>query len=377
MSHIEGPRPGAGLRAIARAQQKQKLDKLNQRQLRQTISKGAFREWCSKGYFDNVSRKFKTLDEFQEKDKAMREKHASEKAHRVTGKSEEAANEFTQRNPELLKDSLLELASSIKDDDTIDEILRKLQELFPDHTLAFDALDYLLETSKGDRLIKMQQAKEEFLRRYKRQIIAGKNIYVQANEYSAVGIGSPTELRDIYRDVTGKRRSPHDLFTELTRKFNYDQMKYVILFLLHALGSDLNSKGPSIQKAELVQLVDDTKTLQAILGVYRFFMSRIPLILSYFESNSLMLPPMVTFETLSKNFMNLINERFVSPDKILRLASNFQISNDPMAQEIIFMQFRDAIRNVAPKLYKSQKHKEEILLSIIEALEKIEEEEEE
>ncbi len=378
MTHVGGPRPGAENRAIARQKLHLTLAKLARQNIRQVVSQGKFSQWCAKGSMQLQYRKdFKTLDEHKDVDEAIAHKEEQEKAQKVTQKSEQAANEFTKRNPEIKKDDLLQLLQSIKDEDSIDEIIKKLLDIFPDHTLAYEAIDFLLETSKADRFYKLQDAKNEFYRRFKREIIAGTNIHDQVEEFAKAGLANASQLRDLYKDVTGVMRTPHQLFDDLTKKYTYEQMKYVIFFLLHALGADLKSKGPSITHAELHHLLDDTRTLQAILGIYRFFRSRMALIEQQFALQDIILPYVLTFDQLAKQFVALLEERFISSDKILRSATQFNLSHNPPGQVILFTQFRDAIRNVSPKLFRSQKHKEEVLMAFIELLEQLEEEGEE
>jgi type III secretion protein W len=72
--------------------------------------------------------------------------------------------------------------------------------------------------------------------------------------------------------------------------------------------------------------------------------------------------------------MKLLEGRYVSPDKVIKLARFLGISEDLLAQIIIFSQMRDAIRNTSPRLYQSIKHRQEVLESILEALDEIEEE---
>ena len=99
-----------------------------------------------------------------------------------------------------------------------------------------------------------------------------------------------------YRNITGNVREPTVLFNELSEAFSFNKLKSVLKFLFHSLGADLNSKGPSIERAELLKLVDDTKTLQAILGVFRFFRERTPLINSQVVNNNLKFLPICNFE---------------------------------------------------------------------------------
>jgi type III secretion protein W len=158
-------------------------------------------------------------------------------------------------------------------------------------------------------------------------------------------------------------------------------MKSVIAFLLHSLGADMKSKGPSIDRAELTRLFTETRNMQAILGVFRFFQMRIPLMLSSFERQGLKFPPLLTFEALAKAYMKFIQERYPSVDKALQLSKQLGISENVMAQIIIYVQMRDAMRQVAPKFFKDERHRQDLLSCFMETLdeldEKLEEEEEE
>ena len=69
-------------------------------------------------------------------------------------------------------------------------------------------------------------------------------------------------------------------------------------------------------------------------------------------------------------------EKFISPEKILRLSKFFGISDDILYQIVIFTQMKDAIRNTSPRLYRSTKHRQELLDALLDVLEKLEEERE-
>ena len=49
------------------------------------------------------------------------------------------------------------------------------------------------------------------------------------------------------------------------------------------------------------------------------------------------------------------------------------LSYDEIAQIIVFGQMRDAVRGVAPRLFRSNQHRHDVLMSFIEALEEFEE----
>ncbi len=202
----------------------------------------------------------------------------------------------------------------------------------------------------------------------------------QAREFAKGGLGTPTSLRELYRDLTGQAREPLKLFEELTEKFPYEKMKSAITFLLHSLGSDLKSKGPSIPRGELKRLIDETRSLQGILGVFRFFQSRMRLVARQFSSYNLLLPTRLNFEAIAKQFVKLLAERYINADKVLQSARLLGISEETAAQIIIYMQMRDAIKQISPRYYRNPQHVQELTKAILEALEKLEdllEEEEE
>lgn len=290
----------------------------------------------------------------------------------------DSANKFQQRNPELKAPILLMLRERIKPGDTKEEILQKLREFYHDVTLADEALDFLMETAEGELVKTIQEAKDDFNQLHGREIVAGRNISSHAREAAEKGLGTPTSLRDLYRNITGTPRDSTTLFQELSQQYVFKELKKVVDFLLHSLGADMKAKGPSIPRGQLHRLITETRSLQAILGVYRFFRARMPLVDKMFAKEGLQVPSQLTFESMSKQFMALAGERYPSADKVLQSASKLGIEKWIMAKIIAFSQLRDAIREVAVnQVYRSLQHRDELYMSIIEALEQLEDELEE
>lgn len=348
---------------------------------KETISQEAvqqsFNAWSDEAAFNptTMNRRFEPLEDKRKKAREEPTEKKEPEVQRIEGVSE-IADKYADRNQqEIQSRSLLLLRSRISSKDSPEEILKKVRQMYTDLTLADEALDFLLETTDGEVLERVRQAKEDLNATYGREVKAGRNIGAQAREFSSQGLGSPTGLRDMYRDITGNPRETSSLFSELSDQFNFANMKTVINFLLHALGSDLKSKGPSIPTAELHRLMTESRNLQAILWVYRFFQSRMKLIEGSFHNAELELE--LTFEMLAKEFVQFIKERYPSMEKLMQLAAKLGISDKLLAKIIIFTQMRDAVRGVAPKLFKSEQHRQDILLSFIETLEELDEELEE
>ena len=357
------------------AQQSQKAAALEG--IIQIESEEGFQHWIDEGSFNPtiMARRFEQLEtkrrqtRKEESDKAAK----SEEGHLLVEKLEEVSEQFERKNPELAARSLQLLRSRIRQQDTKEDILRKVLEIFPDYSLADEAIDYLIETTHGQLAIQVRLAKESLNATYGRQVRAGRNMAEQARQFSTKGLGTPTGLRDVYREYTGNPRDSSTLFNELSSQFDYQKMTILIDFLLHSLGSDLKSKGSSIDHAELHRLITETRKLQAILGIFRFFKSRMNLIATAFTRQGLQLSGKITFEMLAKLFMKFLQERYPSAEKILQMALQLGLAEEWIAQIIILTQMRDGVRGVAPKLFKSEQHRQDVLKSFMDAIEELDE----
>jgi type III secretion protein W len=283
------------------------------------------------------------------------------------------ANQFQRRNPELQANVLVALRERIKPGDTKEDILRTLAEFFPDVSLADEVLDFLLATTDGDLAKTVKEAKDEFTEQHAREIAAGRNIGTQARQAAEKGLGTATSMRDMYREITGNPRDSTTLFEELSTKYEFKDLKKVVDFLLHSLGADMKAKGPSIPRGMLHRLFTETRSLQSIMGVYRFFKGRMRLVNKMFQKEGLEIPPQLSFESIAKQFMSISAERYPSSAKVLQSAAKLGVANSIMGKIIVFSQMRDGIREVSMnQIHKTVQHRDEIYLAVLEALEDLE-----
>lgn len=360
--------------------QKQERMQARKMAIAQEASQISMTEFADEAAFNPVmmARRFQTLEE-----KLRRKEIEKERAEKGEEKIvaieqvEEIAEEFQDRNPELNARTLQRLLTQLKETDSAEDILRKVMKNYPDHSLADESLEFLEQTAKGPVHDRVRSARENLNETYGREVKAGRNMGAEARAFSEAGLGSPTGLRDLYREITGNPRDATTLFEELNEKFTYQKMQTAIDFILHSLGSDLKAKGPSIAPGELHALMTEARNLLAILWIYRFFRGRMDLITAAFERAGMLLPAHITFEMLAKMFVRFLKERYPSMDKVMQLALKMGISSDLLAQIILFTQMRDAVRGVAPKLFRTDQHRHDILMSFIEALEELEEQMEE
>lgn len=359
--------------------QKQEQAEAKRISIAQEASQIAMTEFGNEAAFNPVtmSKRFKTLEEKRRKDLDKKEASGADDSSFIVEEVEEIADEFEKRNAELNSRSLQQLLARLGANDNAEQILQKALENYNDHSLADEALEFLDQATKGDMQEKVRAARENLNEAFGREVRAGRNIAQQAQAFSKEGLGSATGLRDLYREITGNPRPASTLFNELSQKFNFANLKTAIDFLLHSMGADLKSHGPSIPPGQLHALMSEARNLLAILWVYRFFLGRMDLINGSFQRNGMLLPSRITFEMLAKLFVAFLMERYPSMDKVFQLALKLGISADVLAQIIIFTQMRDAVRGVAPKLYRNEQHRHDVLMSFIEALEELEEQIEE
>ena len=368
------------------AQKAHAKEQLTERVGRQVETAEDFQSLADQALFTptRMKKNFEKLDDRMKRSAKEEKAKKSEKKAPVDSIKNElllkVAQKYQQNNPELQEKTLMLLQQQVQDKDDTDTILKTVKEFYADESLADEAIDFLIEVGelkkrKNKTLI---EAKEKFNATYGREIKAGRNIANQIRIFSTkAGMGSPTALRNLYRDITGKPRSPNQLYEELSQKFKFSNMKNIIDFILHSLGSDMKAKGPSISRAELQRLFSEARSMQAILGVFRFFFSRTKLIQGQFKRFDLVLPSKIHFEMLGRLLMKLLEERYPSPDKVIKLAFVLGISEEIAAQIIIFTQYRDALRHISPKLFKSERHRQDLLMTLIEALSDLEDEMEE
>ncbi len=367
---------GAAKQASIKQAQAQKL--LQYSLIQESATEG-FQEWADLNAWNPMalSRNFQALERRAREKARPEETSKTEKEEeeevQVVEKIQEIAETYERKNPELQARTLLSLQARISRGDSPDEILRKLKQVYIDVALVDEAIDFLMEAADADMRQALQLAKDALYRTSEREVRAGRNMGIQARNFSSQGLGSATALRDLYRNLTANPRDAITLFEELSTNYPLDKMKVLIDFMLHSLGADVKAKGPSISREDLQRMMSETRNMQAILGVYRYFLSRMKLISSSFDRQGLVLPPRISFDVLARLFVKFILERYPSVDKALVLSHQLGISGDKLAQIIIYLQYRDAMRQVAPRMFRDERHRQDLLLCFMDTLESLEE----
>lgn len=310
-----------------------------------------------------------TKARFKKVNKAMEMKEKTGKLPLAAIKK--TADEFSEGHPEHKKESLVLLRSSIKPDDKPEAILERVLSFYRDPSLADEALDFLLLTTEGDLHVRVKEAKNQYNEQFSREITAGRNVHAEARSAAKEGLGTPTDMRNMYRDITGNPRDAHTLFQELSTQYSYRQLSKVAKFLLHSMGSDLTSGGPSIEPGRLHNLMTEVKSVQATLGVFAFFKNRQSLIKQQFELEEREVPKEVNFESLARAFMHIAGERYPTAQKIDQEAKTLNVDRDTAEKMIVLEQMRDAVKQVSTRVYRSPEHRDQVHQVLIECLEEI------
>lgn len=303
-------------------------------------------------------------------------KEEEKKIQEVQKKAEEDLSQRfgQQRHAELSEEHLKALREALKRSESPEELLERVTGLLEDPFLADEALSYLERESPGNATLREARALHQ--QRRGGEILSGRNIDPAVQEAKEKEIGKTNDLRSLYREVTtGQERSHNALFAQLAKQYgnSFEKMREAAEFLFRAMGYDLCSKGTSIERGELTRLLHEMRTLQSILWVYGFFQGRLPLMGKMFAKEGLTMPS-VAFEELAAEFIRFVEEKYPGMAKLLQQVERFGLSERDLVAKIIFLsQYRDAMTQLSSRIYKSSKHRQDLLMVILEALEELEE----
>ncbi len=305
-------------------------------------------------------------------------------------------------NRNNLSQLLQNLGTKIRADSSNEEIIATILEILslageppPDVSQVDKAFEFLLEVLQS----KLQSAKspesQKQFQQLVNQILNAKSVHYEKNQknidltYKVIDIAdllvqegsraAPETIAHV-RDIVN---NPQDLSTKLSyyksKGFSFKEMKIEIDTILSYVG--VKFKHTDLLPGEMSRLMDETKTLQAILQIFRYFKRGMPLAYRLFEQKSIDLPPHLNFESMSNIFMKMVDERYPSSEKVFKLASSLSDKDSALTSEhikiimliILLNLIRDAIREVSPhKVYRSLQHRDDLYLAIIEALEDLE-----
>ncbi len=287
----------------------------------------------------------------------------------------EEVSEQHERNPELDHEALLELQEKIRESENAEDVLNKTMEAFPDLYLADEALGFLIDEADADLAVKIKEARKNLNSDEDKALYirASRNITPEARKAAKEGMGTPSILRALYVDIITNPRPAPILFQELSDNFEFQFLEPLIYYLLHSIGKDLKSKGPSIDPGELHTLYNECRSLQAIRQVYLYFNNCMTPIIKEFEQYGITMPELLTFMLLAREYIKLIQVKYPTKDKVFSMAPHLGIGDDLDGQSIIFNWLRIATYETAPRLFQTLRQREDVRKALRDAISKIDE----
>ena len=327
-------------------------------------------------------------------------------------------NQFFRMDEEKLQDLMEELGRGITSETDTETIVKLISDQLstagkrPDVAIIDKAMAFLLEVAKKmlDKgtlppeqqaalqkiFVQLNKAKDEFYKSNQKDIDTSSNVIEVVDTIVEYAQASGVTTSDVLSHIRTIVYDPQDFWTKFNfykeKGYHYMMKEFKAIFTF----SGKRFKDSRIPRGEMSRIIDETKTLQAILQVYRHFKRNTALAQNLFELNGDTLPPYINYETLSGTFVKLVEERYPSAEKALQIIA--ALLPELLAEELAYQEnkktmsrsgkmrnirgrivlltlMRDAIKEVSPtKVYRSLQHRDDLYLSIIEGLERLEDE---
>lgn len=314
----------------------------------------------SKGTLEDEARDNPINIALKSKKLAAPEKLRTEKAQRaqesVLVRKDEAdglAEGFAKREGNkqfrLDRDQLSQLAQSlgdqITDETDINEIINLIRNTLtiggrqPDVAQIDKTFDFLVEVAKqkanratGDTKDHLQklfthllQAKSKHYEDNQKDIETALKIIDVVDLMVEKGSRDTPETLAHLRDIIHNK--PQELMVKFayykSRGYTYNEIKGEVDAILSYIGTRFHNN--RIPKGELSRLWDETRTLQAMLNIFRLEKAKAKLARNLFEMQQIPFPQQVNFETLSNNFIEMVSDPYPSSKKVAEIISHLGV----------------------------------------------------
>lgn len=304
------------------------------------------------------------------------EKTDKPKALRPKEKIDAALEGFGKRNPSLKKEGLLKLSDDIRGK-SIDEILELVKAEYhnvPENV--FQALEALMSIEDNPEThTTLSAALNEYEGVNRAAIERGVYVLDACRKQEGVEF-----IRDIYRNIEQQPdriefirqaiakivENPSDSFIDKFFKISFVDIGTEI--------TKLNSPKKRNEfrgelRPQLEAIMVETKKLQDTKGVLMVFKNSMRRVNLGFKNS--IKPPQLTYINMAKEFMSVVAERYPSSDKVLQSSEKLGVKSIEEKINVISI-YRDTVREIAPRIYRSVQHRDEVFTAIIETLEDLE-----
>jgi type III secretion protein W len=270
--------------------------------------------------------------------------------------------------PDIDVEALRELLEDFLDHDDAseDDIRRMVGERFKEPAHAFAAMQSLEQalrlngrTALADR---MASVRERFQGENGPSIRAGLNVTNAALEISAGDRDAANELRDLYRATVFDKAGPAGLYRGIIDQFGVEGFGDRLHFLTRAAGDDLASAGPSVDPAQLQQLIGELSTLRVLDTVHE----RCGVMVGRLDrQNQVKLEPTAVMQAL----LPLTEEPVNGPSKVLAVPEKLGIPQDHLEARInLLRESREVMGMVPVAIYRDPDARGSVLRAMQEAM---------
>ncbi|CAM2005085.1 type III secretion system gatekeeper subunit SctW [Acanthopleuribacter pedis] len=243
------------------------------------------------------------------------------------------------------------------------QLRQEVQRHFKDPSQQFAALAYakeMMTQEPGNEGVgkAFQDAMDHMMDESGPEIRAGFNVTDDAMEFSAKGLKDTQQLRDFYRDTVLKYEGFHETYNEILEQYGETEFGKAIDFLIKAVGSELQSKGPSITHVELKRIIDDLYSLEMLGNIHRNCDELLEKIRKAYR-----LALKMNTKAFMGRLMGLKSEKWLRMDHVAKLVA--QLGCDPIEAQIYFLrEMGTLIKDLPLKIFEEDMEKREKLIDV-------------
>ncbi len=243
------------------------------------------------------------------------------------------------------------------------QLRQEVGKFFKDVSQQYAALAYAKEMLADDPEMAglseaLQEAMDLAMEESGPEIRAGFNVTDDAMEFSAQGLKDTQQLRDFYRDTVLQYEGFHETYNEILENYGEAEFGKALDFLIKAVGSELQSKGPSVTHVELKRIIDDLYSLEMLGNIHRNCDELLGKIRKAYR-----LALKMNTKAFMNRLMGLKSERWLRMDHVTKLVA--QLGCDPIEAQIYFLrEMGGMIKELPLKIFEEDMEKREKLIDV-------------
>lgn len=221
------------------------------------------------------------------------------------------------------RDSLLAPLKEIGPNDSSETILNKLEAFYPYATLVRDVLNILAEQKKGDpEQLDLAHKSLEINKGRELKLMPVSAYFATALEKVGIDM-TPGAFQTRYNDILKNPPGLEALLKGELQGMSALQKKAYLEALLRLAGQDSKLEGSHGDHAKLKTICDQIRQMQAVIQVDKESTKTFNEVCRLAAQDGITLPPQLSPDALSTAVLDLVFERYPSPEKVGLMATKF------------------------------------------------------